>query len=139
MDIRNAVLYYGGSGSFGYVSECLCHVKALITSVGGPDRPPSKRMMDQMRADEQQGRDAARSGASSSSNANQQDQSYWAYMQQQVQQRTERLNIMGDSMDRLEEASSGWAEDVNKFVSNQKKQAMLGCKLSSEALQSSCC
>ena len=51
-----------------------------------------------------------------------------AYMQRQIQQRTERLNIMGDSMDRLEETSSSWAEDVNKFVSNQKKKAVMGCK-----------
>ena len=40
--------------------------------------------------------------------------------------RTDRLNIMGDSMDRLEESSAGWAEDVSKFVSDQKKKAVMG-------------
>jgi hypothetical protein len=47
-------------------------------------------------------------------------------MQRQVQERTERLGIMGDSMDRLEENSSSFAEDVNKFVKTQKKRAVLG-------------
>ena len=101
-------------------------------SVGGPDRPPSKRMLEQMRSEEQQRRAATRlanaagpadaSGPSSSG----QEEGYWAYMQRQVQERTERLNIMGDSMDRLEEQSSNWADDVGKFVSQQKRKAVMG-------------
>ena len=87
-------------------------------------------MIEQMRADDLQRREAARPGASSSSASNQQDEGYMTYMQRQIQQRTEKLNIMGDSMDRLEETSSGWADDVNKFVSNQKKKAAMGCKYS---------
>ena len=31
-------------------------------------------------------------------------------------------------MNRLEESSAGWAEDVSKFVSNQKKKAVMGGK-----------
>lgn len=38
---------------------------------------------------------------------------------------------MGDSMDRLEEASAGWADDVSKFVNDQKKKAVMGGKYSS--------
>lgn len=49
-------------------------------------------------------------------------------MQRQVQERTERLNIMGDSMDRLEESSANFAQDVGKFVGDQKKKAMMGSK-----------
>ena len=99
--------------------------------VGGPDRPPSKKMMEQMRSEEQQRRGAARGAASPSaitSTGSQQDEGYWAYMQRQIQERTENLNIMGDSMDKLEESSSNWADDVGKFVSNQKKKAVMGSK-----------
>jgi hypothetical protein len=49
-------------------------------------------------------------------------------MTRQVQERTERLGIAGESMDRLEENSSNWARDVNKYVQNQKKKAILGGK-----------
>ena len=85
-------------------------------------------MIEQMRADDSQRREALRFGSSSSAPSNQQDEGYMAYMQRQIQQRTEKLNIMGDSMDRLEQTSSGWAEDVNKFVSSQKKKAVMGSK-----------
>lgn len=47
-------------------------------------------------------------------------------MQRQVTERTQNLNIAGDQMDRLEENSSNWARDVNKFVQTQKKKAVLG-------------
>ena len=33
----------------------------------------------------------------------QQDEGYWAYMQRQIQERTEKLGIVGDSMGGLEE------------------------------------
>ena len=52
-------------------------------------------------------------------------------MQRQVQERTENLGIMGDSMDKLEDNSSGWANDVNKYVGSQKKKAVMGAKYSS--------
>lgn len=53
---------------------------------------------------------------------------YWSYMSRQVQERTERLGIVGDSMDRLEENSSGFVNDVGKYVQSQKKKAILGGK-----------
>lgn len=98
----------------------------LTTAVGGPDRPPSKRMIEQMRAEDRQRQEAARAGAGPSSAVNKQDEGYWAYMQRQVQERTEKLNVMGDSMERLEESSAGWADDVSKYVRNQKKKAVMG-------------
>lgn len=84
--------------------------------------------MEQTRAEEQQRRTAGRPAASSSSAAGGQDEGYWAYMQRQVQERTERLGIMGDSMDKLEENSSGWANDVSKYVNQQKRKVILGGK-----------
>ena len=97
-------------------------------SVGGPDRPPSKRMIEQMRSEEHQRRTEARSHPVDLAPATSQNEGYWAYMQRQIQERTERLNVMGDSMDKIEENSSGWADDVNKFVSSQKKKAVMGCE-----------
>ena len=96
--------------------------------IGGPDRPPSKRMVAQARADEQQRRAAARAGSSSAvaEASGQQDEGYWAYMQRQINERTEKLGIMGDSMDKLETNSAGWADDVGKFVDRQKKNLVMG-------------
>ena len=83
-------------------------------------------MLEQMRAEDRQRRDAARAGGGAVPMPDQADEGYWSYMQRQVQERTERLDIMGNSMDRLEETSAGWAEDVSKFVSQQKKKAVMG-------------
>ena len=88
-------------------------------------------MIEQMRLDEQERRLAARQTSTSSSASAatvRADEGCWAYMQRQVQARTENLSFMGDSMDKLEDNSSGWANDVNKFVGRQKKRAVMGCK-----------
>lgn len=50
-------------------------------------------------------------------------------MQRQIQERTENLGLAGDSMDKVEENSQGWANDVNKYVKDQKKKAVMGCEL----------
>lgn len=95
--------------------------------IGGPDRPPSKRMIMQARADEQQRRAESRiAGSTSTSSATGQDEGYWAYMQRQLNERTEKLGIMGDSMDKLESNSAGWADEVGKFVRKQKKNLVMG-------------
>ena len=80
-----------------------------------------------MRIDEEERRKAFREGrtpTNQSSSSNQ--EGYWSYMQRQMTERTERLNFAGDNMERLEESSSNFARDVNKFVQNQKKKAVLG-------------
>lgn len=82
-------------------------------------------MIEQNRADEQQRKIDGRPSPAATSSASQ-EQGYWAYMQRQMNERTQKLGIVGDSMDRLEENSSGWAEDVSKFVSNQKRKAVMG-------------
>lgn len=91
--------------------------------IGGPDRPPSKRMMAAA-AEE----DRARSGGAGPSHApgTQSSEGWGQYMTRQLNERTEKLNIMGDSMDRVQENSEGWANDVNKFVSKQKRNMLLG-------------
>ncbi|KAK4990652.1 Lethal(2) giant larvae sro7 [Elasticomyces elasticus] len=95
--------------------------------IGGPDRPPSKRMLAQSRADDQQRLTASRTpGSSSSSAAVPQNEGWGAYMQRQINERTEKLNIMGDSMERLENNSAAWADDVGKFVAKQKRNAVGG-------------
>jgi hypothetical protein len=96
--------------------------------IGGPDRPPSKRMIAQSRAEEEEMRKAGRAsaaGAASSSTASG-EEGYWAYMQRQLAERTEKLGLVGDSMESLEKNSSNWLDDVNKFVSKQKRGAATG-------------
>ncbi|KAJ5601655.1 hypothetical protein N7510_011189 [Penicillium lagena] len=90
----------------------------------GPDRPPSRRMMEQMKLDDQERRKAVRDGRPSP--ADQQGEGYWSSMTRSLQERTERLGLVGDHMDRLEENSSNFANDVGKFVQNQKRKAAFG-------------
>lgn len=93
--------------------------------IGGPGRPPSKRMLAEMKAQkEAEVQKLSRSGRSSPAQQNQ--EGYWAYMQRQVQERTEALGLTGDSMERTSESTSTWSEDVSKYVAKQKRQAALG-------------
>ncbi|EXJ85123.1 hypothetical protein A1O3_05798 [Capronia epimyces CBS 606.96] len=96
--------------------------------IGGPDRPPSKRMMAEMRAAQeaefQRQREAARTGRAAPKDQSQ--EGYWEYMQRQLAERTEALGLAGDSMDRAAESSSTWSDGVSKYVAKQKRQAALG-------------
>jgi hypothetical protein len=87
-------------------------------------------MQEQMRLDEQERRKLTREERTGSNLSQQQgsQEGYWSYMQRQVQERTEKLNVAGDQMERLEENSSNWARDVNKYVQTQKRKAVLGGK-----------
>lgn len=91
--------------------------------IGGPDRPPSKRMIAQARADEATARKAGRASTSSSGR---EQEGYWDYAMRQMNERMERLGTMNDSVNKLEETSSGWAEDVGKFVERQKRNLVMG-------------
>ncbi|KAF2963569.1 hypothetical protein GQX73_g10001 [Xylaria multiplex] len=85
--------------------------------IGGAGRPPSKRMIAASAAMEEQ----ARAGPSSSS------QEGWGdYLTRQLNERTEKLNIMNDSLDNMAMSSQKWSEDASKFVSNQKRKMLLG-------------
>lgn len=100
----------------------------LDHTVGGPDRPPSKREIEQMRHEKQEHRQAQREGRGPPPVDPNNQEGYWSYMSRQVQERTERLGLVGDSMDRLEENSSNFANDVGKYVQSQKRKAVFGGK-----------
>jgi hypothetical protein len=85
-------------------------------------------MMEQLRLDEQERRQAAREGRPVNDMTTK-NEGYLAYMQRQMQERTQKLGLVGDNMDKLEENSNSWANDVNKYVSTQKRKAVLGGKL----------
>lgn len=93
-----------------------------------------------MRLEEQERRRAIREGRPIPGQSADQgsQEGYWSYMQRQVQERTEKLGVAGDQMDRLEESSSNFAKDVNKYVQNQKKKAVLGGEYSRFAWFWSC-
>ncbi|KAF2096775.1 hypothetical protein NA57DRAFT_78368 [Rhizodiscina lignyota] len=96
--------------------------------IGGPDRPPSKRMIMQARTDEQAARKAGRSHTSSSSSAapGKSQESYWEYMTRQINERTEKLGTMGDNVERLQDNAAGWSSDVSKYVAQQKRNMVMG-------------
>lgn len=99
--------------------------------IGGPDRPPSKRQIAQARSDAQQAGLAARSrtgtgGSSAAATPPPENEGYWAYMQRQLNERTENLNIMGEGMQNLQENSQAWADDVGNFVAKQKRNMIFG-------------
>lgn len=95
--------------------------------IGGPDRPPSKRMQEAAAAEERAARLGSRPGtAGASARAGTSQEGWGEYLQRQINERTEKLNLAGDSMDSLQQSSSGWADDVNKFVGKQKRNMVLG-------------
>lgn len=119
----------------------IIHQPTNTHPVGGPDRPPSKRMQAQARSEaEQARRSAARANAgagpsSSSSNPGypsyptsptQANEGWGAWASRQFNERTERLNAVSDGMNNLSQNSAGWADDVNKFVGKQKRGLVMG-------------
>lgn len=97
--------------------------------IAGPDRPPSKRQLNQARQDDLARRNEALTSGSASAEtraAAQSSETWSAYMSRQMSERTANLNLMGDRMDNLEANSAGWADDVSKYVSKQKKNFIMG-------------
>ena len=99
-----------------------CSPTDLDLLIGGPDRPPSKRMMAAAAEEDR----LARSGGPSRAPGTQSTEGWGDYMTRQLNERTEKLNIMGDTMDKVQENSQGWAEDVNKYISKQKRNLVIG-------------
>ncbi|KAI2635595.1 lethal giant larvae like, C-terminal-domain-containing protein [Hypomontagnella submonticulosa] len=89
--------------------------------VGGPDRPPSKRMISATAAMERNARAAV--GPSSASGS---QEGWGEYLTRQLNERTEKLNLMNDSVDGAAESSQRWADDVSKFVNQQKRKMIFG-------------
>lgn len=96
--------------------------------IGGPDRPPSKRMLAAAAEEDRLARGGSARGGSGSGRVpgSQSTEGWGDYMTRQLNERTEKLNIMGDSVDKMSENSAGWADDVNKFVNKQKRNVILG-------------
>ncbi|CAJ2508855.1 Uu.00g138810.m01.CDS01 [Anthostomella pinea] len=91
--------------------------------IGGPDRPPSKRMMAATTAME---RDARGGGPSSPGGAAGSQEGWGDYLTRQLNERTEKLNMMNDNMDSVATSSQKWAEDAAKFANRQKRNMILG-------------
>lgn len=95
--------------------------------IGGPDRPPSKRMIAQTQSDAAAARQSGRPGPSAtSSGAGTSQESYWDYMTRQIQERTEKLGTMDDNVERLQNNAAGWSNDVSSFVAKQKRNMVFG-------------
>ncbi|KAK3677333.1 Lethal(2) giant larvae sro7 [Recurvomyces mirabilis] len=99
----------------------------LTLLISGPGRPVSKRMLQQQALEAETARKAGRAGGKAAvppgaaGAAGTDQETYWAYMQRQVQERTEKLGLVGDGVENLEANSAGWMEDVNKYVNKQKR------------------
>lgn len=84
-------------------------------------------MIAQARADEQQRRqDGRHYPAGSSTSPPPANEGWGAWASRQLNERTEKLNLVGDQMDNLQQQSAGWADDVNKFVNKQKRGLVMG-------------
>ncbi|KAA8913927.1 lethal giant larvae like, C-terminal-domain-containing protein [Sphaerosporella brunnea] len=98
--------------------------------IGGPDRPMSRKQQLAERAAAQAEKGAQRAAAVASSSAAASSsgggEGVFAGMAKSMKERTEKLSFTTDTMDRLEESSASFAEDVSKFVSQQKRKALLG-------------
>lgn len=104
-----------------------CSPTDLDLLIGGPDRPPSKRMIA---ATAEEARQANMNGGQGSSigsggRAGTSQEGWGDYMTRQLNERTEKLNIMGDSMDSLQENSSQWSENVSSYVSKTKRNLVM--------------
>ncbi|KAI1646925.1 lethal giant larvae like, C-terminal-domain-containing protein [Daldinia loculata] len=87
--------------------------------IGGPDRPPGKRTNASTAAIE---RDL---GAGPSSGSGSQE-GWGDYLTRQLNERTEKLNLMNDSLDSAADSSQRWADDVSKYVAQQKRKMIFG-------------
>jgi septal ring-binding cell division protein DamX len=94
-------------------------------------------MLAQARSEAEQARRQARNSgtaASSSSaypsyptaSAVPANEGWGAWASRQFNERTEKLNAVSDGMNNLQQNSAGWADDVNKFVTKQKRGLVMG-------------
>ncbi|KAI2602662.1 lethal giant larvae like, C-terminal-domain-containing protein [Hypoxylon sp. NC1633] len=89
--------------------------------IGGPNRPPSKRMINATAAMERN------AGVSSPGYSGSGGPEGWGeYLTRQLNERTEKLGLMNDSLDNVADTSQRWADDVGKYVSQQKRKMLFG-------------
>ncbi|TGZ80170.1 hypothetical protein EX30DRAFT_359209 [Ascodesmis nigricans] len=92
--------------------------------IGGPDRPMSAKQQMQMRQEAAEARQQNRAGSSAAAAGA--GGGVFANMGKALQERTEALSFAGDSMDKLGESSAKFADDVDKFVKEQKRKMLWG-------------
>ncbi|KHJ34295.1 putative snare-dependent exocytosis protein [Erysiphe necator] len=85
--------------------------------IGGPDRPTGKRVAGTLAVQ--------RHTQGNSPNEAQGSESWGDFMARQLNERTEKLDLVGDSLNKIQESSQSWANDVSKFVKKQKRGMML--------------
>jgi hypothetical protein len=83
-------------------------------------------MIAQAQADELQRRRDARHPGAGPASPPPDNEGWGAWATRTLNERTEKLNLVGDSMDNLSQNSAGWADDVNKFVNKQKRGFVMG-------------
>jgi syntaxin-binding protein 5 len=86
-------------------------------------------MIEQTRLDSQAARQAGMSAGAAAGVAGAaggSDEGYWAYMQRQLAERTEKLGSLSDNVGKLEDASSSWAEEASKYVKKTKQNLVMG-------------
>jgi syntaxin-binding protein 5 len=83
-------------------------------------------MIEQSRLMDAELRKGGQATGSSSSSEGKPNEGYWDYMQRQLNERTQKLGTLSESMDKLEETSSSWANETSKFVQRQKRNLVLG-------------
>ncbi|KAI1435860.1 lethal giant larvae like, C-terminal-domain-containing protein [Xylaria sp. CBS 124048] len=104
--------------------------------IGGAGRPASKRMMaasKAMQEDLSSPSSSSPSGLSSGGGgggaaaATGRSQEGWGdYLTRQLNERTEKLNIVNDSLEGIATSSQKWSEDAGKLISSQKRKILLG-------------
>ncbi|KAI5806190.1 lethal giant larvae like, C-terminal-domain-containing protein [Geopyxis carbonaria] len=105
----------------------------LDVLIGGPGRPMSRRQVEMEREAAREEREAARrpvtaaggSGGSGSGGAGE-GGGVFAGMAKTLRERTEKLTMTTESLDRLGDHSASFADDVSKYVTQQKRKALLG-------------
>ncbi|KAK7747785.1 Lethal(2) giant larvae sro7 [Diatrype stigma] len=94
--------------------------------IGGPDRPPSKRAAAVAAGSATATANMERELSAGRSGSGQEQEGWGDYLTRQLNERTEKLNLMNDSMDSAAESSQRWADSTSKFVQQQKRKMLFG-------------
>lgn len=99
--------------------------------IGGADRPPSKRMLaaaaaeKQLQAQQNRPQPNRQASGASSSAAGGSQEGWGDYMTRQIQERTEKLGLMGDSVEDTAGNSKGWSDQASDMVRKQKRGLLM--------------
>ncbi|KAF3930897.1 hypothetical protein ABW19_dt0206125 [Dactylella cylindrospora] len=95
--------------------------------IGGPDRPMSRKQIEEARAKAMQDRlDAQEQMRAGQQAGSSNQQGVFGNMSTAMQQRTQSLTNWSDNMQSLENTTQEFAEATSKFIEAQKRKALLG-------------